>query len=163
MTHRKLSHADLWDELKRHEACMLVTRDGDVLRARPMHPVIDRAKDRIHFVTSAENHKDDEIRQNPDVALTFADNGSMTFISLSGHASISDGRNTLQHIWNHRMDAWFEGGADDPRARLLTVEVTQGEIWDGPSNRLVASLKLALASATDTEPHLGHNEKLSFR
>ena len=68
-----------WDLMKKIGFAMLVTRDGDKLRARPMSAYIERDNNAIYFLTDARRHKDEEIARNPSVNLSFADAGSMKY------------------------------------------------------------------------------------
>ena len=52
----------VWDLMKTIGFAMLVTRDGDKLRARPMSAYLDRDADTIYFLTDARRHKDERSR-----------------------------------------------------------------------------------------------------
>src|SRR5688572_31418448 len=62
-----------WDLMKKIGFAMLVTRDGDKLRARPMSAYLERENNAVYFLTDARRHKDEEIARNPSVNLSFAD------------------------------------------------------------------------------------------
>ena len=61
---------------------MLVTRDGDKLRAHPMSAYLERDEDTIYFLTDARRHKDEEIARDPHVNLAFPDPGSQKYAAL---------------------------------------------------------------------------------
>ncbi len=54
-----------WDLVEKIGFAMLVTRDGDKLRARPMSAFPERRENVIYFLTDARRHKDEEIARNP--------------------------------------------------------------------------------------------------
>uniref|UniRef100_UPI0037DA4679 pyridoxamine 5'-phosphate oxidase family protein n=1 Tax=Tardiphaga sp. TaxID=1926292 RepID=UPI0037DA4679 len=81
-----------WELMKKIGFAMLVTQDGSKLRARPMSAYVDREADAVYFLSDARQHKDDEIRQNPNVNLSFADAGDQKYVSVSGTASVSNDR-----------------------------------------------------------------------
>ena len=66
---------------------MLTTHDGERIRSRPMAAFVRREEDAIYFLTDAQHHKDEEIRDNPNVGLAFAD--GQKFVSVTGHAAVS--------------------------------------------------------------------------
>ena len=66
---RDVDHA--WELMKKIGFAMLVTHDGDKLRARPMSAFLERENNAIYFLTDARHHKDEEIARNPDVNLSF--------------------------------------------------------------------------------------------
>ena len=61
-----------WELMKKIGFAMLVTHDGDKLRARPMSAFLERDDNAIYFLTDARRHKDEEIARNPGVNLSFA-------------------------------------------------------------------------------------------
>ena len=107
MTH----HSDqdrVWSLIERIGHCMFVTHDGTELRARPMSAHADREQDAIYFLTDARNHKDDEVQINDQVCLTFADNGSYVFVSISGTANVRDDRAKVHELWSVAAQAFWE-------------------------------------------------------
>ena len=66
---------------------MLTTHDGERLRSRPMAAFVRREEDAVYFLTDAQHHKDEEIHDNPNVGLAFAD--GQKFVSVTGHATVS--------------------------------------------------------------------------
>jgi general stress protein 26 len=73
-----------WDLMKKIGFAMLVTRDGEKLRARPMSAYLERENNAIYFLTDARHHKDDEIARNPGINLSFADAGDQKYVSVTG-------------------------------------------------------------------------------
>lgn len=71
-----------WGLVKKIGFAMLVTRDGDKLRARPMSAYLERDENTIYFLTDARRHKDEEIARDPHVNLAFADPGSQKYVAL---------------------------------------------------------------------------------
>src|SRR4029453_5248773 len=81
-----------WELMKKIGFAMLVTRDGDKMRARPMSAYLQRELNAIFFLTDARQHKDDEIAKNPGINLSFADASSQKYVSLTGTAVVSNDR-----------------------------------------------------------------------
>jgi general stress protein 26 len=79
-----------WELMKKIGFAMLVTRDGNKLRARPMSAHLERDENAIYFLTDARRHKDEEIARDPNVNLSFADPGSQKYVAVSGIAAISN-------------------------------------------------------------------------
>ena len=55
-----------------------------------------------------------------------------------------------KELWNPGAEAWFDD-ADDPRLRVLDVEVQYGEHWDGPSG-LVGRLVQGIGAKLGRDP-----------
>ncbi len=49
--------AHAWDLMKKIGFAMMVTRDGEKLRARPMSAYLERENNAIYFLTDARRHK----------------------------------------------------------------------------------------------------------
>ncbi|MGY4304849.1 general stress protein 26 [Bradyrhizobium sp. USDA 4369] len=149
-----------WDLMKKIGFAMLVTRDGDKLRARPMSAYLARDENMVYFLTDARHHKDEEIARNPQVNLSFADAGSQTYVSLTGTAAISNDRNKIRDLFTTTAKAWWDS-AEDPNIRLLKITPDDAEFWDSPGT-VVSYVKMAAAAVTGTRPHVGDNRKVSM-
>ena len=149
-----------WDLMKKIGFAMLVTRDGDKLRARPMSAYLARDENMIYFLTDARHHKVEEIARNPQVNLSFADAGSQTYVSLTGTAAVSNDRNKIRDLFTTTAKAWWDS-AEDPNIRLLKITPDDAEFWDSPGT-VVSYVKMAAAAVTGTRPDIGDNRKVSM-
>ena len=75
----------VWELMQKISICMLTTHDGERLRSRPMAAFVRREDDAIYFLGDAHHHKDEEIAENPNVGLAFAD--GQKFVSVTGRAA----------------------------------------------------------------------------
>src|SRR4029453_14490445 len=90
----------VWDLMKKIGFAMLVTRDGDKLRARPMSAYLERGSNAIFFLTDARGHKDEEIAPNPNVNVSFADAGEQKYVSVTGTAVVSNDRAKIKQLFS---------------------------------------------------------------
>lgn len=139
---------------------MLVTRDGDRLRARPMSAYLERDNNAIYFLTDARRHKDDEIARNPGVNLSFADASAQKYVSLTGTAVVSNDRAKIKELFSTPAKAWWDS-AEDPNIRVLKITPDDAEYWDSPGT-VVSYVKMAAAAVTGTRPDIGENRKVSM-
>jgi general stress protein 26 len=149
-----------WELMKKIGYAMLVTRDGDRLRARPMAAYVEREEDAIYFLTDARQHKDEELARAPAVNLSFADTGGQKYVSVSGTASITNDRDKIRELFSTPARAWWDN-AEDPNIRVLKVRPEEAEFWDTPG-KLIAFTKLAAASVTGTRPEIGGDRKVTM-
>ena len=80
---------ELWDLMEKVPFAMLVTDDNGTMRGRPMDANIDRKRGQIHFLTSRTAPKVEELHHDRQVAVTFSDHDSKTYISVSGTGTVS--------------------------------------------------------------------------
>lgn len=142
--------------------CMMISRDGDRMRSRPMRALPRRDKGALHFFIDVRNHADDEFRADPQVCLTFAEPKDHDYASISGRAEVVDDRALAKEMWTKETEAWFPDGPDSPNLRMIRVWPEFGEVWVGPSSSLVAQIKMAAARMTGERPNMGDDKKVSF-
>jgi general stress protein 26 len=149
-----------WELMKKIGFAMLVTRDGDKLRSRPMSAYLEKDNNAIFFLTDARKHKDDEIAKNPQINLAFADAGSQKYVSVTGTAAVSNDRAKIRELFTTPAKAWWSS-ADDPNIRVLKFTPDDAEFWDSPGT-VISYVKMAAAAATGTRPEIGENRKVSM-
>ena len=150
----------VWELMKKIGFAMLVTHDGDKLRARPMSACLDRDANEILFLTDARRHKDDEIARHPGVNLSFADAGSQKYVSLTGNATVSNDRAKIKKLFTMPAKAWWDS-AEDPNIRVLKITPDDAEFWDSPGT-VISYVKMAAAAVTGTRPEIGDNRKVAM-
>ncbi|GIL00569.1 MAG: general stress protein [Alphaproteobacteria bacterium] len=157
------SHDDtdrVWALMEKIAICMLGTRDGEWIRTRPMAADVRRDENAVYFLTDVRRHKDDEIRQFPNVCLAFAETGGQKYVSVTGRATVSNDRARIRELFTTPAKAWWDS-ADDPNIRVLAVTPHDAEYWDGPGT-IVSTINMAAAAATGTRPDLGENRKVAM-
>ena len=161
------AHGDLernqervWELMKKIGFAMLVTHDGDKLRARPMSAYVERDENTIYFLTDARRHKDEEIARNPGINLSFADAGSQTYVSLTGTASVTNDRARIKDLFSTAAKAWWDS-PDDPNIRVLKITPDDAEFWDSPGT-VVSYVKMAAAAISGNRPEIGDHRKVSL-
>ena len=149
-----------WDLMKKIGFAMLVTRDGDKLRARPMSAYLERENNAIFFLTDARRHKDEEIARNPNINLSFANASNQKYVSLTGTAVVSNDRAKIKQRFSTPAKAWWDS-AEDPNIRVLKITPDDAEFWDSPGP-VISYVKMAAAAVTGTRPDLGDNRKVTM-
>ena len=143
---------------------MLTTAMPDgTLRSRPMATQQAEFDGDLWFFTGQSTAKVDEIRQDQDVNVSYANPDDNRYVSVSGRARLVRDRQKMKELWNPMFKAWFPDGLDDPDLVLLKVDVTQAEYWDSPSSKMVQLAGLVKALATGKRADdIGENEKLQL-
>src|SRR3984957_20674595 len=109
-----------WDLMKKIGFAMLVTHDGDKLRARPMSAFLEREENASYFLTDARRHKDEESARSPGVNLSFANASDQKYVSITGTAAVSNDRAKIRQLFSTPAKAWWSS-AEDPNIRVLKV------------------------------------------
>lgn len=127
-----------WTMLQASRICMLVSRDGDQLHARPMAVQADPAHQALWFIIALSGHKDDEIERDNRVCVVVEDAEKGQFLSLSGNGEVVTDRKIIEARWTSEANDWFAGGSSDPDAGLLKVTPTGAKLWQTPPVKEVA-------------------------
>lgn len=149
-----------WEMMKKIGFAMLVTRDGDKLRARPMSAYLERESNAIYFLTDARRPKDEEIARDPNINLSFANAGDQKYVSVTGTAVVSNDRARIKQLFSTPAKAWWDS-AEDPNIRVLKITPDDAEFWDSPGS-VISYVKMAAAAVTGTCPDLGDNRKVAM-
>jgi len=150
----------VWALMKKIGFCMLATRDGEDIRSRPMAAQLARDEHAVYFLTDAASHKDEEIKRNPNVALAFADASAQKYVSVSGHATVSNDRAKIKELFSTPAKAWWDS-ADDPSIRILKITPRDAQYWDSPGTA-VSYVKMIAAAVSGTRPDMGDNAKVDL-
>lgn len=150
----------VWALMEKIGFCMLASRDGEDIRARPMAAYVEEEDGKVYFLTDKESAKEEEIAARPQVCLAFADAGAQKYVSVSGDATLSNDRERIRKIWSPAAKAWWDG-PDDPAIRLLAVTPRDAQYWDSPGT-VLSSVKMAAAIVTDSRPAVGEHAKVEM-
>ena len=151
----------VWEIIEKVGIGMLTTRHDGCLRARPMDARADREAGTLWFVTDVRGAKDDEIEADQEVGLVFIEPSERAYLSITGRARVIRDTSKAQAIWKKTDDVWWPEGPSDPHVRVLRVDPSMAELWDGPSNAAVAAFEFAKARLTGEKPNLGENGKVT--
>lgn len=121
----------IWRAILEIGTCMMVTRDGEILRARPMQALAEPDENAVWFLSDGETHKDREIAQDSHVCLAFADVEQDLYVSLSGTLEVIKDPEKVAALLSEddETDEDELDEAQDLIALRFTPEI--GEIWDG--------------------------------
>jgi general stress protein 26 len=150
----------VWELMEKIGFAMLVTHDGDKLRARPMSAFLDSEENAIYFLTDARRHKDEEIARNPGVNLSFANASDQKYVSITGTAVISNDRVKIRQLFSTPARAWWNS-AEDPNIRVLKITPEDAEFWDSPGS-VISHVRMAAAAVTGSRPNVGDNRKVAM-
>lgn len=151
----------VWSLMQEIKVPMVVTHDGDNrMRARPMAAHLDQDANAIFFLTDADAAKAEEIHLNGNVCLVFSDIRKQHYVSVTGHAELSDDRAKIKQLWSS-FDSAFWSDEDDPSIRLLRVTPTSAEYWDR-AGAVASAVKMVTAALTGSQAELRSNERVKL-
>lgn len=144
-----------WKALESDRIMMLGVDGVEDGFARPMAAQIDGHHSPIWFFTSSDNHLMDALAEGRRAVATFTSSGHDLYASVQGSLTVSQDRSMIDRLWNPQAAAWFEGGKDDPKIRLLRLDAKAAEIWLDSSN-LLAGVKSLLGADPKKDAERNH-------
>jgi general stress protein 26 len=122
---------DLYALIDGIETAMLTTRrrDGSLV-SRAMQTQRRTAGADLWFMTNAESEKFEELAVDPHVNVAYYRDRTREWVSVSGHAILSQDRDLIDSLYKLDWKAWLgdegdgkrDGGPHDPRIALILVE-----------------------------------------
>ncbi len=148
----------IWKIAERIDPCLLVTREHDRERVRPVFARVQREEGVICILTDTGGTKIDQIEQHPQVTLAFADIRANDYVVIEGTARVTNDRGRIDDLWRFSDESFWDT-PDNPELRVITVTPNDAELWDG-SNRLVTGAKVLAERVVGVEVELVENAKV---
>ena len=149
----------LWKNLRSDMTVMLglVGREGG--HAQPMTAQFEpdqQGRGPIYFFTSKDIDLVKELGGASRAMIHYVSKGHDLFASIEGHLTPDNDRAKIDRLWNRFVAAWFKGGKEDPKLRLLRFDPEQAQIWVD-ANSMVAGLKMLLG----VDPKKDYRDKVA--
>ena len=167
MNHQTETREELYERIREIDFAMMTTvrRDGKLV-SRPMSTQEVDDQGRLWFMTTAEADKLDEIANDSRVNLAYFDGGSKAWVSVAGSAEVTTDRDRIHELWSEDWRFWLtdeggqrDGGKDDPRIVLISVEISSALHFDahGKARQL---WEFAKSMVTGDEPEFGQERRV---
>ena len=133
--------AKFWKALGKERTALL---GCDGVYPRPMTAQIEGERGPVWFFTARENDlAEATARTARQALLLFTAKGHDLFATVGGRLQQDNDRAVIERLWNPFVAAWYEGGKQDPKLRLLRFDPDAAEIWRNDSS-LLAGIKMML-------------------
>ncbi len=128
---------------------IMLQLDGDSKTAVPMTAQLDKdANSTIWFFTQ----KNSSFAKLGPVTATLEGKGHDLFARFHGNLSVETSQERFDQFWNNFVEAWYDGGKQDPDILFLRMDLGNAEIWDGDIGLLnVAKMALGMNVHDDAE------------
>jgi general stress protein 26 len=109
---------------------MLTTQGTDgLLHGRPMVSQDDDDDACLWFFTDSTTHKVSDIEAHPHVQVSYSDQASQVFVSISGKVIIVTDPEVMAERWRPEYAKWIPLELGDPNLVLLKVSVEGFDYW----------------------------------
>ena len=158
-----------YELVKDIEVAMMVTRRADGhLQARAMATQKRAAGADLWFVTAEDTAKVRDLQADPCLNLSYYDNSSREWVSVSGTARLVGDREKIRELYATDWKIWFHddgdprhGTADDPRLLLIGVDIQSAVYLEVDKPRPVVLYEVAKGLLTGGTPELGETHRVT--
>ena len=146
-----------WKELA-DNPYLMVALDAGHAHAIPMTAQLDKDNDGyFHFFHA----KSGRLAAGGRAMAQYVAKGHDLFACVSGTLTPVTDRATIDKYWSKPVEAWYEGGKDDPHIVFLRMDLGRAEIWDGDMSLLNVA-KMALGMYVHDEAEEKHVKQTSL-
>ena len=132
--------------------------DSDSSTAVPMSPQLDKdANSAIWFFT----HTKSDFAKLGDVTATFQEKAHGIYARLHGTLAKETSQERFDQFWNNFVEAWYDGGKDDPDLLFLRMDLGDAEIWNADMG-LLNTAKMALGMYVEPEAEERHAKSVDL-
>ncbi len=151
------------DLLQDMHVCMFTTMTLDGRHvSRPMGVQQAEFDGDLWFFTYNDSPKMDEIRVNPQVNVSFANESKNTWLSISGTAEPIQDHDKAAELWTPLLKAWFPDELETEGLMLIKVHADTAEYWDAPNSKALMLFGTLKAAITGEPPKVGENKTVNL-
>jgi len=162
-------HEKFYAAIESIDTAMMTTRRADGhLRSRAMANQKHAGGADLWFVTSEGSDKLADLAHDAHINLSYYQNSSREWISVSGIATISRDRATIRELYAPDWKMWFsEGGdprhgtPDDPRMVLIGITIHAAEFLEVDKPKPVVLFELVKGWLTGERVEPGETHRLT--
>lgn len=123
-----------WKDLKASPFMMLGlvgARDG---HTQPMTAQFENDSGPLWFFLNKDNSLIEALAESSRAIASYTSKGHDMFAAVHGTLVIDSNPATIDRLWNPHVEAWFEGGRDDPKVALVRLDTEKAQLWKGGSS-----------------------------
>ena len=151
------------------EVAMMVTRRPDGhLESRAMATQKRSDGADLWFVTAKDTAKVRNLEADEHINLSYYDNGSREWVSVSGTARLVGDRDKIRELYAEDWKIWFHdegdprhGTAEDPRLLLIGVDIESAVYLEVDKPKPVVLYEVAKGFVTGDTPELGETHRVT--
>lgn len=116
---------DFWKALE-SSPFLMVKLTGEHTHALPMTAQLDRNANHAFWFYTA---KDNRLAAGGSAMAQFVAKGHDLFACISGTLREETDSAVIDRYWSRQVEAWYEGGRNDPKLLMLRFDLYDAEIW----------------------------------
>lgn len=152
----------LWQEIDDIHAGMLGL-EGSHMHMQPMAPFADPKTNTIWFFAKTDSHLVQALKPGSRAHFCVVGKDHDYHACLGGTLAERKDATKIEEYWSSIVEAWYDGGRDDPKLTMVALKLDDGKIWASTGNPLKFGWEIARANLSDDrEPDIGVHRRISF-
>ena len=147
---------EMWEAME-SSPYVMVKLNGDSGHSEPMAAQLDEDADgHFWFYTTTTNR----IAPGGPAMVQFVSKGHDLFCCIAGTLVEERDPAVIDRYWSNAVEAWYEGGRNDPTLKMMRFELKDAEVWAAN-----ASLKgmFKLLTGKNVSPHeMGSHKNINL-
>ncbi|MFT3965570.1 MAG: pyridoxamine 5'-phosphate oxidase family protein [Sphingobium sp.] len=116
---------EFWKSLE-NSPFLMVHLTADHAHSVPMTAQLDKDANHAFWFYTA---KDNRLAAGGPAMAQFASKGHDLFACISGTLRVETDPEVIDRYWSNHVEAWYEGGRNDPKLLMLRFDLDDAEIW----------------------------------
>ncbi len=109
-----------------HSPFVMVSLNGDHAHSLPMTAQLDREADHAFWFYAS---KDNRLAKGGAAMAQFVAKGHDLFACIAGTLREETDPAVIDRYWSKQVEAWYDGGRNDPNLLMLRFDLDDAEIW----------------------------------
>ena len=109
----------------------------------------------LWFFAYDDSAKVAQIKDTPEVNVSFSDTKNSSWTSIAGRAEIVHDRAKAEELYTPTLRAWFPDGLETPGLTLIKIHADTAEYWEGPDSTVafvIGTVRAAVTKNPDNDP-----------
>ena len=121
---------DMWEKMA-DSPFVMIGLEGEGQHSEPMTAQLDPdANGKFWFYTMTDNR----IAPGGNAMAQFVSKGHTLYACLAGTLVEETSEAVKDKYWNKQVEAWFDGGRQDPKLKMMRFELDSAEIWESDTS-----------------------------
>ncbi|MGP1352021.1 MAG: pyridoxamine 5'-phosphate oxidase family protein [Parasphingopyxis sp.] len=148
---------EFWDELDSSPYVMIGIPSQNA-HSIPMHVAFDKTElNTLFLYTKTGNRLVEGMARDPMAMAQFVSKNHDFFACLHGRLSRVEDRAVIDRFWSNAVEAWYEGGKEDPALVMLRFDIRDTEMWEADMS-VKGMFKLLTGKTIEPEEAGAHAE-----
>ncbi|WP_033074721.1 pyridoxamine 5'-phosphate oxidase family protein [Sphingopyxis sp. MWB1] len=145
-----------WKELA-NNPFLMIGLSGSHDHAIPMTAQLDKDNDGYFYFFHSRSGR---LARGGGAMAHYAAKGHDLFACIAGTLTPVHDRALIDQYWSKPVEAWYEGGRDDPDLLMLRFDLADAEIWTADAG--IKGLFKLMTGKTIREGEIGDHERVAL-